>query len=743
MPPDRRPGRKTAPGGTSHPDKPAGDTPTTDAEPMSIEDIRDALVIRHNGTFLLMDTNGDVPLSNASGLGLYRDDTRYLSRYEFSFSEMTPVRLLTTAALGFGAEQVYTNPSMRTADDHELPRGVVEVRRQRAIGEALEERLLVTSFHVHPIALEFRYTFDADFADIFEVRGLLRSERGTLEAPEHGRRSIAFAYTGRDGVRMRTFVEFSREPEFLSDRSAVFRLALNPRRASELSLTISPTASALRRTARAARKDDDLLSTLGQKYEDWRRHGTRVFTSNELFNTVLSQSLSDLRTLWNDGEAGGYLAAGTPWFDALFGRDSAIASLQTLSFNPSIARQTLLVLAAKQGREVNAWRDEEPGKVLHEIRRGETARTGEVPFGLYYGSIDSTPLFLLLAAEYWLWTADTGLLRELLPAIRAGLNWARDYGDRDGDTFLEYERQSERGLLNQGWKDSGEAIVDGDGEIAKQPIALVEVQGYLYAAKRGLATVMGALRENDLGVQLGLEATALRKRINREFWMEEGFYALALDGDKRQVTSRSSNPGHLLYTGVPTPARASRVVDGLLRNDLFSGWGIRTLSSDSPRFNPFGYHLGSVWPHDNSIAAMGFKKYGRESELTELATALFDAARSFDYYRLPELFCGTPRTAHHAPVPYPVACRPQAWAAGAISLLLQAILGLRPSAAANELSVVRPQLPYWLEEVQIRNLRVGAGSVDLLYEQRNRRTQVVVLNATAGIRVTVAPRWPL
>jgi glycogen debranching enzyme len=297
-------------------------------------------------------------------------------------------------------------------------------------------------------------------------------------------------------------------------------------------------------------------------------------------------------------------------------------------------------------------------------------------------------------------------------------------------------------LLNQGWKDSGDAIVHADGGIAKQPIALVEVQGYLYAAKRGLSRVMRALHEDSLAVQLEQEAATLRQRINRDFWVPEGFYALALDGDKCKVASRTSNPGHLLYAEVPAQSRATQVVDGLLRNDLFSGWGIRTLSSDSPRFNPFGYHIGSVWPHDNSIAAMGFKKYGKESELSELATALFDAARSFEYYRLPELFCGTPRTAHHAPVPYPVACRPQAWAAGAIPLILQAILGLRPDAAAGELMVVHPQLPYWLDEVQVRNLRVGSGSVDLLYEQRNRRTQVVVLNTTGGIRVTIGQRWP-
>jgi glycogen debranching enzyme len=443
---------------------------------MSIEDIRDALVIRHNGSFMLMDRNGDVPIGNTSGLGLYRDDTRYLSRYEFSFSEAAPVRLLTTAALGFAAEQVFTNPSLRTVDDQNLPRGVVEVRRQRAIGDVLEERLLVTSFHLQPIELEFRYTFDADFADIFEVRGLVRPDRGTAEPPKHGLRSISFAYRGRDGVRMSTLIQFSQQPDYLSDRSAVFRLSLAPHRPTGITLTVNTL-----RHLRPVIAEDDLFLMLSEQYESWRRQGTRIFTSNELFNSVLRQSVNDLRTLWNDGD-GGFIAAGTPWFDTLFGRDSAITSLQTLSINPGIARQTLLFLASRQGRELSAWRDEEPGKILHETRKGETARTGEVPFGRYYGSIDSTPLFLLLIAEYWMWTGDRPLVQQLLPSIRAALDWARSYGDRDGDGFLEYEQQSAQGLLNQGWKDSGDAIVHADGGIAKQPIALVEVQGYLYAA---------------------------------------------------------------------------------------------------------------------------------------------------------------------------------------------------------------------------------------------------------------------
>jgi glycogen debranching enzyme len=710
---------------------------TTEAEPMSIDDVRDALVIRNNGAFLLMDRDGDVPSGNRAGLGFYRDDTRFLSRYEFGFSDVAPVRMLTTAALGFAAEQVFTNPSMFTVDGQALPRAGVEVRRQRAIGSVLEERLRITSFQAQPIELEFRYAFDTDFADILEVRGFNRTRR-RIETLRPDGRSLVFRYHSRDGLCIGTRVEFSEEPYTVSGNGAAFRFWLNPHEPRTLRLTISTFQD----VAAAAPPEADLLGRLEGARQGWRDSCTSIVSSNDIFNAVLEQSLNDLRTLWNEDEAGGYLAAGTPWFDTLFGRDSVIASLQTLAFQPSIARQTLRVLAARQGRELNDWRDEEPGKILHETRRGEAARTGDVPFELYYGSIDSTPLFLLLAAEYWQWTGDAKLLRELVPALRAGLDWTHQYGDLDGDGLLEYAQRSERGLLNQGWKDSGDAMVGLDGALARQPIAPVEVQGYLYAAKRGLACVFEALKDAKTAATLRHEAAELRARIEKSFWMESGFYAMALDGDKRQVASRSSNPAHLLYTGVPSPIRARRVATGLLAPDLFSGWGIRTLSASSPRFNPFGYHVGTVWPHDNAIAAMGLKKYGREPELQSLATALFDAARSFEYYRLPELFCGTPRSTHRAPVPYPVACRPQAWAAGTIPLVLQAMLGLCPAAGKEELLVVRPQLPPWLEAVQVRNLKVGKASVDLDYERRSGRTRVAVLNASAGLRVTLAARWP-
>ncbi len=721
---------------------------TAEAEPMAIEDIRDALVVRENGVFLLTDKYGNVPAGNESGFGLYRGDTRFLSAYEFTCLNAPPVMLLSNAALGYACEQVLTNPRMISSDGRDLPRETIEIRRQRLIDGDLRETLRVTNFNAFPVTLEYRYRFEADFADIFEVRGQQRTRSGTRLPVQPIEGGFRLAYHTLDGRELCSDVAFDREPAQLHGCTAAFRLDLGPREAQTLRLSVRTEEHSREPGARAltgAPPSAGPRVPLAEQYRRWREDCTRFFTGNEIFNAVLDQSLHDLRMLWNFGGDGedGYLSAGTPWFDTLFGRDSLITSLEMLAFNPRLARDTLLQLARHQGQVNNEWRDEEPGKILHELRTGEMSRTGEVPFGRYYGSIDSTPLFLLLAAEYWRWTGDTALMRRLKPNLLAALEWVRLWGDRDGDGYIEYERHSENGLLNQGWKDSGDAIVHADGRLAMPAIALVEVQAYLYAALAGLAPVAEALRDRHWAGELRRAATALRARFNRDFWLEEeGCYALALDGEKQPVRSISSNAGHTLFAGISTPAHAAAVAGRLLQREMFSGWGVRTLSAASVRFNPMGYHLGSIWPHDNALIALGLKRYGQETALAELATAIYDTARSMEYYRLPELFCGLPRSPEGQPVPYPVACRPQAWAAGAVPAVLTALLGLCPDAQRGELSIVHPRLPYWLDSVQVRGLRVGAGSVDLLFELKQRRTQVTVLNASGGLRVTVVPRWP-
>jgi glycogen debranching enzyme len=419
-------------------------------------------------------------------------------------------------------------------------------------------------------------------------------------------------------------------------------------------------------------------------------------------------------------------------------------SMQVLSYRPEIARNCLSLLARWQGKQSDPARDEEPGKIPHELRFDELSRSGELPYGPYYGSIDSTPLFLALVAAYYEWTADTRFVRSLLPAIRAAIEWIDKYGDACNDGYLSYEKRSMKGLVNQGWKDSWDAVSHMDGSLAQAPISLAEAQGYAYAARVRLAPVLERAGETKLADHLRRDARRLYKRFNEDFWLpDDHIFALALDGDRAPVATPASNPAHCLWSGLIDPQRAGELVARLMSADMFSGWGMRTLTDMSPRFNPIGYHLGTVWPHDNSIAAMGFKMYGYDEELLDIVSALFDASTSFPYFRLPELFGGDTRSSHGTPVPYPVACRPQSWAAGAFPLMTQAMLGLKAEASEKRLRVVNPRLPYWLNSVLVSGLRVGAGSVTLLYRRDGADTRVEVQDASAGLDVIFSKTWPL
>jgi len=713
-----------------------------DAEPMAIRDIRDALVIRERDLFFLTDRSGEAPRSSINGYGLYHSDTRYLSAYEFAFSSAKPITLLSTAELGYSSEQVLTNPTMMDVDGQELLSGTVEVRRLRAIEDVLEENIRVTNYNSFPLVLELILGFAADFADVFEVRGYHPAKPGNLQAPVWRDSTLEMSYRGKDGRKRQTLIFFTPRPNSAQNdleggTTATFRLALAARESATIRFVV--TVDGRLESAHGVER----FQIVATEYDSWMRGATRIETDNGFFDGVLGRSMSDLRMLWNHQPAGpGYLAAGTPWFDTLFGRDSAIAGLQTLALKPEIARDCLVSLARWQGKKFDSWRDEEPGKIMHELRHGELTRTGELPFSPYFGSVDSTPLFLLLAGEYYAWTADIELLRQLETNLRAGLHWIKKYGDANGDGYVDYEKRSSRGLVNQGWKDSGDSLCHLDGSPVEPPIALVEVQGYVYAAYQRLAPVFRDLGDHDCAEELLRDAEAMERRFNRDFWLEDGYYALALDGEGHTVDSCTSNPGHALWSGIARRSKARQVVQRLLQSDMYSGWGVRTLSADSCRFNPQGYHLGTVWPHDNSIVAMGFKRYGFESELNQLATGLFDAARGFRYLRLPELFGGDERSQHQAPVPYPVACKPQAWAAGAFPLITQAILGLCPDAPNNRLLVVRPRLPEWLKMVSVQGLSVGNGEVDLEYERRGNATTVKVLDIRGDLRVEKARNWP-
>jgi glycogen debranching enzyme len=487
----------------------------------------------------------------------------------------------------------------------------------------------------------------------------------------------------------------------------------------------------------APRVDTDAVAA---SYRAWGRSLAEIRTDNELFNLALERSASDLRLLINDGPGPGqrYIAAGVPWFATLFGRDSAITSFEALAVRPQLAIETLEVLASLQATEDDPSRDAEPGKIPHELRTGEMARAGELPHRPYYGTIDATPLWLILLGATWDWTGDRALLDRLWPHALAALEWMDRYGDRDGDGFLEYERRTDRGLINQGWKDSHDAIRDRHGSLATGPIALAEVQGYAFDAKRRMAVLARVRGDDELGDRLEREAERLRARFEDAFWSDDqGMYAMALDGDKRRADAIGSNAGHCLWSGIASPDRAQRVVDRLMAPDMFSGWGIRTYGSGQPGYNPIGYHTGTVWPHDVALIAAGFKRYGFHEEANLLVERMFQASQHFADFRLPELFCGFDRDLSGVPVPYPVACSPQAWAAGSVFLFAETMLGLRPHAHRRELELLRPELPEWLSKVTITNLRVGEDTVDLLFHRWRGGTSAEVLRKAPDLDVTI------
>ena len=765
-------------------------------------DLGSVQVLKHGNLYLLTDPFGDIR-PDSRGLGLYLSDTRLLSCCSLRVGGARPVLLQGSMGANYRGSIQLTNPSADRNPDAKMHQDweqvagrTLGVARDRLIGgDGFEERIRIVNHAGRPLSVPIDLELGADDADIFEVRGYPRADRGTLLPVAITPSRATFRYDGLDGRRRSTYVAFSEpaaafgpidphsDDETQAGGSIRFRwdiqLAAGERR--ELRWTIwasvaptpdaaggdrdGPDVHAVRNRAGhgadavdtdgdpgrpAARVDgsaalfpepprispDDGASA----YHAWGRGTTAIQTDHELFNLTLNRSLADLRLLINDGPAEGqrYVSAGVPWFTTLFGRDSLIASFQALAFRPQIAMETLEVLAAYQATELDDWRDAEPGKILHELRTGEMAGAGELPHTPYYGSIDSTPLWLILLAATYDWTGDDGFVDRLWPnAIRA-LEWIDRYGDRDGDGFVEYERRSERGLVNQGWKDSGDAIRDRNGRFPTMPIALAEVQGYVFDAKRRMARLASARGDEALATRLRDEAEALRGRFEEAFWVEDQrYYAMALDGEKRHLDAIGSNAGHCLWSGIVSPSRGRDVADRLLNPTMFSGWGIRTYADDQPGFNPIGYHTGSVWPHDTSLIAAGLKRYGFDDESNRLVGHVFQAAQHFADYRLPELFCGFDRDQSALPVPYPVACSPQAWAAGASFLFVETMLGLRANAGARELELRHPNLPDWLGKVTLTNLRVGDASVDLLFHRWRGTTSAEVLRKVGDVSVTI------
>ena len=699
------------------------------------------LVIKDRELFLCARTDGDVAAPRVSSEGFYAYDTRYLSEIRFEVGGAAPVAL-SYAAVDDRAFVDSTNASLPREALPPVPQQSLSISRELMIASGrLYYLVRVLNFLREPVTTTASLSLAADFADIFEVRGGPRREaRGHALAPKQLERGLVLAYVGEDEVFREAVIEFDPQParvELGAERvQASWEVTLQPGTAVTVLMTAEPSIGGRRRPRR---RIETAAAELAHAGSEWASRCTRIASDNALFDGLIAMSNRDLRALIMPAPGGQIVSAGIPWYVAPFGRDALVTASEALLLNPDLARDSLRVLAKLQASGDDPWRDAEPGKIMHELRVGELAGTGIVPHTPYYGTVDATPLFLMCAADYYAWTGDLQTLRALRPALDAALGWIDEFGDRDGDGFIEYERRSPAGLRNQGWKDSHDSVVHADGSLAEGPIALVEAQGYVYRAKLAIADVYAALGATDTELRLRGEAQHLREAFNEAFWNpEEGTFALALDGRKRQVASVTSNPGHCLYCGIVEPSKAAAVAERLMAADMFCGWGVRTLSSSCPAYNPMSYHNGSVWPHDNAIIAAGLKRYGHDSAVRRIADALFDVATSARDFRLPELYCGFDRSERPAVVAYPVACIPQAWAAAAPFLLLQTMLGISPDAPGHALRIERPALPDWLERIRLEHLRVGDASVTLDFKRDGRVTGFALLEQDGELDVTMA-----
>jgi glycogen debranching enzyme len=694
-------------------------------------------VLKHGDTFTVFDHYGDIKPGGLGEEGLYHQDTRHLSCLLLEMEGGRPFFLSSTVRDENDQLVVaLTNPDLLGDGRVRVPLGTLHLALRKLLWQACcYQQLRIRNHGLEPVQTRLTLHVAADFVDIFEVSGMKRKRRGEDLPPEVGAGRVVLGYRGLDGVVRRTLLHIEPPPSRLSGSAAHIDLSLEPGQEVVYSVTAAceraPAAPVLLHFDEArARAEADL-----ERYSAWSCH---IRTSSGQVNAWVNRALADLHMLTTELPIGPYPYAGVPWFNTPFGRDGIITALECLWLRPGLARGVLAYLAQTQATEVLPEQDAEPGKVLHETRDGEMAALKEIPFGRYYGSVDATPLFVLLAGAYFERTADLELVESLWPNIEAALRWIDDHGDRDRDGFVEYQRRSADGLVHQGWKDAADAVFHADGAPAVGPIALCEVQGYVYAARRAAAMLAAELGHIDRSLELTRQAEWLRLRFEEAFWCEElSTYALALDGDKRPCRVRTSNAGQCLFTGIASPERARRVARTLLAPDSFSGWGVRTVASSEARYNPMGFHTGSVWPHDNALIAWGLSRYGLGAEALRIWTGAFEAGRYFELQRMPELFCGFAQEPGEGPVLYPVACAPQAWSAASVFLLLQACLGLEINGLEAQVYFTRPRLPASVGELRIHNLEVAGATVDLLLVRHEHSVGVDVLRREGSLEVLV------
>jgi len=695
------------------------------------------VILKEGNVFSIADKLGDIRSIANNPSGVYVDGTRFLSKYVLYINGQLPFML--SSALNEENEMHtidLTNPDMDDTNSEQISKGSLQIQKKIFLWQnTYYSTTKLCNYAIKPLTFKLTWFFDADFKDIFEIRGMKRTLQGTLAPVEVKNSRLVFKYVGADSIKRETCVFFSPNPDLLTTEKAEFNLTLAPKACKNIYISIyfesNDEKTELLTTNRAYLEMISRMTNI-------KNSGPKINTSNNQFNNWIKRSVSDLMTLTTQVKTGVYPFAGIPWFCTPFGRDGIITAMQTLWIYPELSKYVLKFLAATQAKKLNDLQDAEPGKIFHELRNGEMAQTGEIPFKLYYGSIDTTPLFIMLACMYYERTGDLDFMKEIWPNVKDAVEWIDKYGDADGDGFVEYKRKKKSGLSNQGWKDSFDSIFHTDGALAEAPIALCEVQGYTYAAKLGVAKLFFLFGEKGKAVQLLEQARLLKENFAKAFWSEEKqTYVIALDGNKKQCNISTSNAGHCLFTGIAGLVHAKAIVRTLLNNKLFSGWGIRTVAKSEIRYNPMSYHNGSIWPHDNGIIALGFARYGFIQEAETLASAVYKAALEFESTRLPELFCGFEKVKNVSVTNYPVACTLQAWSSASVYMFIEAFLSIRINAEEKTIYFEKPVLPNSLSEMTISDLPVDSERITLLVKRSSGKITAEIIAAAANSKVKI------
>ena len=706
------------------------------------------ITINHDHQLMVCEPNGTMAATNP--VGFFARDTRFVSGYSFTLNGKPPLLLDASPIDHFSARWEFTTPELLLAAVHDgsehdsmLEERAIGIRLDRTIFEGVHEDIDLTNYAKHPVRLVLEIAIESDFADIFDVRRHRLVHRGDLQSSWH-ERAGELRTTYRNGSFKRDLIvavqRAGSPPEFANGRMH-FLINLAPKQAWHVCTEWLPVIDGHRARVLAC----SAVHNRHPEMETGVLPPVDIETSHPTLPVIWRQAVADMEALrmadFAVRRSVFVPAAGIPWYVTLFGRDSLIVAMESISGFPEFAKGALDRLSRVQATDDNAEQDKEPGKIPHEIRYGELATLGLIPFTPYFGTADATLLFLVVYSYAYQWTADESILRRYRPNAEAALNWLINYGDRDGDGFQEYKTRSPAGYYCQGWKDSHDAIQHADGSLAPLPHALCELQGYAFDALLRMSEVYQILGEEERSAEVRERAVRLYQQFNEQFWWEEeGTYYLGLDGDKQPIKSVASNAGHCLGSGIVPPERATRVVDRLMRSDMWSGWGVRTLSTQHPGYNPYSYHLGSVWPHDNANIAGGFRRAGRHAEAQQITEGIIAAAECFESHRLPELWAGVARELGGYPVPYLGTNVPQAWSAASVFRLIAVLCGIH-TVGATQTIYVNPDLPDWLPDLTLKNLRAGAGAAEL----RMRRHQVDVISNTTGFQIVHGPmpRTPL